>query len=293
MLTNKHSIDNESGAAAILMVLIVFLMFTMAIAALDLITEKESSSNIRHKEWLFLNKEQKVLSVWYTANAALIDSSNSQINTEYTTNQAFLNAIGIPDKYNIKVYVTNTQSYNLISNGNSITIDYHNFYLVIPSATYGSGTFSGNIFTPVTNQLFTEINGLNIENDLYKRSFNQLNNLNSNFVNYYYVKLQNDPLHDVSLDYWASRGCNGMLTANSTAFGCTNGNFVNLDNILTSRYIQLGDPNNNNAILNPWGIPVQINNSGNIEQQGPPFSMFLSSSTPWGTKLYLAVTEPA
>jgi hypothetical protein len=293
MLSNKHAIKNEAGAAAILMVLIVFLMFAMAIAALDLITEKESSVNIRHKELVFLNKEQTVLSDWYTANASLIDASNSKITTEYATNQGLLNAIGIPDKYNIKVYVTNVQSYNTTSGGNSVTIDYHDFYLVIPSATYGTGTFSGNTFTPVANQLFTKVNGLNIENNLYKKSFNQLDSLNSSFVNYYYIMLQNDPLHDVSIDYWASNGCNGMRTADSTAFGCTNGNFANLNVILTAKYMQLGNPNNNNAILNPWGIPVQINNSGNIEQQGPPFSMFLASLTPWGTKLYLAITEPA
>lgn len=302
--------NNEKGQAALLIVIMVFLIFTILISALSLSVMKQSKTNIRQKEKEYVNKVSKKLSMWYTANAAIIDTSVSSNNIIYNNNtgsipvfntnnraltNAFLMSIGINPLYHVKVYVSDNLKAGTTG---STAYNYHTFTITIPSAIYGTGSFdpASGSFTPYNSnnyqqQIYFTVNGYFIESKLYSEAVKQLSEINDNLVSYFYSQIKQSTTHDVGIDYWINNdsgsdsGCDA-IGSSSGILNCTNGNFINISGNILSGYESILSGNyissQNKTINNPWGYPILYNNSSSVNENGPPFSLTLLSITPWG-----------
>lgn len=273
----QHQTDarySQSGVAAILYVIVIMLLFAAVIVSISARLNDVSHQRIlqTQQEWLHHSRQQ--LQSWYEQNAAWVDASTALNGT------AIMSDAGIEPQWNAEL-LASSQTCQTFAQG---SLCYHTFWLALPSMAGPAPTVSGSTFTPNSAQ-YVSVSGEAIESQLYHRALRQVQNMGTLLESGFAAAASSGALHNDDLDWFAPAGCtNG---SGDGPFACSNGGFLDWDDYLQGTGLSGLSGNN------PWGFPVQVNNSGGeASDTSTPFSVELRSPLPWGGYITSLVAQP-
>ena len=262
---------------------------------------------------------------WYEKNSANLDLKfKADLNNLMTHESQFLSADEVlnrlekeypgPRKYGIQFLVSPEACTNdKTIAGNSMVCfkklaayiqDGRNAGTGKPSFVKGpAGATDDYVFEPNGNGLYTVVSGRDIQSKKLAATLSRMQSNAERMEVFARAKLQSDPNHDVSFNYFKAQDC---ARPQADEVRCTGG-FKSFDSeaeIKKYGYQQMFGLGMND-MTNDWGAPIWLNNDnngGNIRGQRytpmqyadvhwPPFTAVYTTVTPWGFAVSVKATQ--
>ncbi len=268
MTNGCHGRASEQGSAILFMTALLSLAMALGYGMIIAGQAESTQSSVAARRQAYLNDAATTLGDFYTSNASRMDADAA---TDWTSPAALAREAGLVLRYGTRLDIGQRQSQG--------DLRYRILTLWIPAADANSSGFS-----PANASRFRQVSGLDIQRRIANRARGQLTRLSNTLVVYYAGRLEIDPLHSASVNYWQGRGCSDAAAGD---FGCS-ASFIPL--------ADLADPAVGLARstgTNPWGQTVQGRNKGSgVETVSPPYTLEIRSLYPWGGGITRTVVQP-
>ena len=271
-------IADESGIAAILLVIVIMLLVTALFSAFIARIELHTHQALEQAQRNYLANAQTALRNWYTEHASEMDAGGSGSTLPFQA-QEILAKAGVAENWNAELFVSNEQCIPTAQ----AQLCYHTLWLAVPAVAGPAPSLQGGQFNPGAAQ-YVSVSGRSIETAQYTRAENQLADMSSMLETGFAGAEGAGGVHDTNLDWFAPPGCG----ANGDGpFACSNSVFIPWSSYLSGS--GFGSPGYNQ---NAWGLPVQVNNpGGQANDTSPPYAVEIESPLPWGGDISALVTE--
>ena len=269
---------DESGIAAILLVIVIMLLVTALFSAFIARIELHTHQALEQAQRNYLANAQTALRNWYMEHASELDAGGSGSTLPFPA-QEILDKAGVAENWNAELFVSNEQCIPTAQ----AELCYHTLWLAVPAVAGAAPSFQGGQFNPGAGQ-YVSVSGQSIETALYNRAENQLTDVTSMLEEGFAASESAGGVHDANLDWFAPPGCG---TDGDGPFACSNNGFISWSSYLSGS--GFGSPGSNQ---NAWGLPVQVNNSVSpANDTSPPYAVEIESPLPWGGDISALVTE--
>jgi hypothetical protein len=224
---------------------------------------------------------QKKLATWYSLNVGMERDPSFAMSSDQ-----LMAAIGMEQKYGVVLVLSPA-----ISDG---TVQYHKVAIVSPgpsstssaSAPYGSYA-GGGIFVAPTGFTFVEFDGKQAQYAALAATTKALDTIAALLEQYASVRVHGDANSDGANNYFLPfQGC-AMPSPNELP--CTNGE-APADTYLSVKSLMGGQ--GGVTVKNAWGGAITLNNDVSANTSEAPFSMTVSTQTPWNSTLSVKAIQP-
>lgn len=269
LMTNaRHGRASEQGSAILFMTALLSLAMALGYGLIIAGQAESTQSSVAARRQAYLNDAATTLRDFYTSNPSRMDADTA---THWSGPEELAREAGLVLRYGARLDIGQRQSQG--------DLRYRTLTLWIPAPDA-----SNSSFTPANASGYRQVSGLEIQRRIANRARRQLTRLSNTLVVYYAGRLEIDPLHSASVNYWQGRGCSDAAAGD---FGCST-SFIPL--------VDLADPSVGLAQstgTNPWGQTIQGRNRGSgVETVSPPYTLQLRSLYPWGGGITKTVVQP-
>lgn len=275
---NDGKIHEEAGIAAILYVIVVMLFVSAVMSLIVARMDDLSHQKLLQTQALYLQHAQQQLQSWYQQNAAFMDNGNS---APPFSASAILESAGIQSQWNAQLFVSDE---SCSTTDTATKLCYRMLWLAVPAVSGAEPTYTNGVFQPGASQ-YVEISGEAIETALYNQALQQLHHFGTLLESGFAASESSGALHNVNVDWFAPNNCEGGI--GDGPFACSQGGFISWTDYTQGSGIAGTDGNN------PWGIAVEVNNSGgDASDSATPYTVELQSPLPWGGALTTLISQP-
>lgn len=268
MTVQRHGRASEQGSAIFFMTALLALAMALGYGMIIAGQAESTQSSVAARRQAYLNDVAATLRDFYTSNASRMDAQSA---TDWASPAALARDAGIVLRYGARLEIGERQSQG--------DLRYRILTAWIPAADASNSEFS-----PGNSSRYRQVSGLDVQRRIANRARGQLTRLSNTLVVYYAGRLEIDPLHSASVNYWQGRGCSDAAAGD---FSCT-ATFIPL--------ADLADPAvglARNTSTNPWGETIQGRNRGSgVETISPPYTLQIRSPYPWGGGITRTVVQP-
>lgn len=230
---------------------------------------------------------------WYELNSANIDSNlfADEFNTE-----RFLAESGFQLRYGAEVALSRR-----ISAG---SLRYRNIVVWLPTDEDSTNPPSFNLDTgefvsctepPCKERLYTEFSGKEVQSQLLKKAQFQLDELALKSQQFFKSKMTSDFERDLTKNHFRPEGffSEEPKFPILDGYAPVTGNFTGESLSPLSGSVLDALSMNTSFSRNPWGLPIEVNNSSpEAENNTPPYTVVYRSITPWGQALTRFAVQP-
>lgn len=273
---------DESGIAAILLVVVIMLLVTALFSAFIARIELHTHQALEQAQRNYLANAQTALRNWYAEHASELDAGGSGSTLPFP-GQEILAKAGVAENWNAELFVSNEQCIPTAQ----AELCYHTLWLAVPAVAGAAPSFQGGQFNPGAGQ-YVSVSGQSIETALYNRAENQLTDVTSMLEEGFAASESAGGVHDANLDWFAPPGCG--TDGDGPFAACSNNGYNGF--IPWSSYLSGSGFSSPGSNQNAWGLPVQVNNSVSpANDTSPPYAVEIESPLPWGGDISALVTE--